>query len=440
VTLNDPTTGTFDSIHAGTGKTVSVTGLLISGASASDYLLASSSTSAAVGTITPATLTAELTGTVSKTYNTTNSATLTANNYTLSGVLGDDVVTLNDPTTGTFDNVHVGTGKTVTVTGLALSGADASDYSLVATSTSGAVGTITPATLTAALTGTVSKPYDATTVATLAANNYTLSGVLGSDMVTLNDPTTGSYNSSQVGTGKTVSVTGLLISGADASDYVLASSSIAGPAGTITPAIGISGYVPTAGQHTGFAATSGVIGGEGGTPGGTPGGGTLSLAIPTTASLGNDTNSGSSSNGTSGAPGTADSGSTVASRDYCANGSNSGATTYCTAPDAEITVTMRRSATKQRAGAVSVSVPEEIVARGKTVRFPLPKEIAEVVGNDALQVTQKNGNSLASWLTYTPATKTFSANGVPVGALPTEFLLRSGAYGWTMNITERATR
>jgi hypothetical protein len=89
---------------------------------------------------------------------------------------------------------------------------------------------------------------------------------------------------------------------------------------------------------------------------------------------------------------------------------------------------------------VSVSVPEEIVSRGKTVRFPLPKEIAEVAGDDELKVTQKNGKSPSSWLTYTPASKTFSANGVPVGALPSEFLLSSGAYSWTMNITERAKR
>jgi hypothetical protein len=89
---------------------------------------------------------------------------------------------------------------------------------------------------------------------------------------------------------------------------------------------------------------------------------------------------------------------------------------------------------------VSVSVPEEIVSRGKTVRFPLPKEIAEVAGDHELQVTQKNGKSLSPWLTYTSGTKTFSANGVPAGALPTEFLLSSGAYGWTMTITERAKR
>jgi hypothetical protein len=33
----------------------------------------------------------------------------------LTGVLGSDVVMLNDPTGGTYDTIHVGTGKTVTV-------------------------------------------------------------------------------------------------------------------------------------------------------------------------------------------------------------------------------------------------------------------------------------------------------------------------------------
>ena len=84
-------------------------------------------------------------------------ATLVAGNYTLGGIIGSDVVALNDPTAGTYDTIHVGTGKTVSVTGLTLSGANSSDYSLVATTASGAIGTITTAQLTAALTGTVSK-------------------------------------------------------------------------------------------------------------------------------------------------------------------------------------------------------------------------------------------------------------------------------------------
>jgi hypothetical protein len=622
VTLNDPTAGTYDTIHVGTGKTVTVNGLALTGADASDYSLASTSTAGAVGAITPATLSAALTGTVSKTYDTTNSATLAASNYALKGVLGSDAVTLNDPTAGTYDNSQVGTAKTVSVTGLVISGANASDYLLASSSTAGAVGAVTPATLTAGLTGTVSKTYDNTTVATLAANNYTLSGVLGSDAVMLNDPTAGNYNTSQVGTGKTVSVTGLLIFGANASDYALAATTASGAIGTITAAIGgnvtpttvIGGrYVPSAGQSTG----SSVMSGAGTGPSGTDGGGTLNIALPGDVAGGasgsgafggnsngsaggtssdaisgagasgaaSGTGSGSSSNATSGAadangstttgatlangtdgttssgnaggtdatgtavgadsastsngaggPGSsaadgsgnptagtadangsagaiggtttgatlangtdgttssgnaggtdpsgtavgADSASTSNGADSMgstggassgsssnatsgaadANGSagatggsttgaspvdgasstNSGGTTSSAITDDQITVTMVQSATTQSTGMVSISVPEEMVSSGHTVSFALPTEVVEAVGDDKLKVTQKDGKRLPSWLKYSPATKTFSANVVPAGALPTELLVSSGAHRWTLSITERARR
>src|SRR5205823_2598037 len=100
-------------------------------------------------------------------------------------------VSLNNPTSGSYDAKNVGTGKTVTVSGLAISGTDAGNYQLGAATISGAVGTITAAPLTASLTGTVSKVYTGTTGAALAAGNYSLSGVVGSDVVTLNNPTSG---------------------------------------------------------------------------------------------------------------------------------------------------------------------------------------------------------------------------------------------------------
>ena len=70
-------------------------------------------------------------------------------------------------------------------------------------------------TLTVTLTGTVDKTYDGTITATLAAGNYDLSGVLAGDSgnITLNDPTAGSYDTADVGTNKTVSVSGLALSG-----------------------------------------------------------------------------------------------------------------------------------------------------------------------------------------------------------------------------------
>ena len=92
--------------------------------------------------ITPKTLTAGLTGTVSKTYDRSTTATLSGGNYQLTGIINSDDVALNNPVSGTYDTVDVDTGKTVSVNGLALTGTTASNYQLAANSVSGAVGTI----------------------------------------------------------------------------------------------------------------------------------------------------------------------------------------------------------------------------------------------------------------------------------------------------------
>ncbi len=96
--------------------------------------------------------------------------------------------------------------------------------------------TVSPATLTASLIGTTSKVYDGTTAATLASGNYSLSGVIGSDAVNLNDPTSGVYATANVGSGINVQVSGLAISGSGASNYILSNNTAAAAIGTITPA------------------------------------------------------------------------------------------------------------------------------------------------------------------------------------------------------------
>ena len=60
-------------------------------------------------------------------------------------VAGDDVTLDTSGATGTFDSKDVGTGKTVTVSGLALTGADAGNYILTPPTTT---ANITAATLT----------------------------------------------------------------------------------------------------------------------------------------------------------------------------------------------------------------------------------------------------------------------------------------------------
>jgi filamentous hemagglutinin family protein len=189
---------------------------------------------------TAPTITASLTGTTSRTYDGTTNAALTSANFGSSGAIDGDTILLNTPSTGMFDTKNVGTGKTVTAAGVSIANATNGSatvygYQLASSTLSGAIGEITALALTAGLTGSVSKTYDSTTAATLNSANYTLTGVLGSEDVTLNEPTAGTYDTQNAGTGKTVTVSGVALSGADAGNYTLGSSTLSGAVGTILP-------------------------------------------------------------------------------------------------------------------------------------------------------------------------------------------------------------
>ena len=147
----------------------------------------------------------------------------------------------------------------------------------VAGTGNGFLYTIAPV-ITPSLTGTVSKTYDGTTTATLAAGNYSISGAIDSDVVVLNNPASGSYDTRNVGVGKNVSVSGIAI--ASASDgaatvygYQLGSSTANANIGTITQrAITVSsqsGQSKTYGADdpnsakTAYSVTSGtLVGGD----------------------------------------------------------------------------------------------------------------------------------------------------------------------------------
>jgi hypothetical protein len=94
--------------------------------------------------------------------------------------------------------------------------------------------TITRRSLTAGLTGTVTKVYDGnTSVTNLTPANYTLSGKLSGDVVSISN-TTGNYNNRNVGTGKQVTVTNLVLTGANANKYILSNTTVSGNIGIIT--------------------------------------------------------------------------------------------------------------------------------------------------------------------------------------------------------------
>ena len=183
--------------------------------------------------INPASLTASLTGSVRKIYDGTAAATLNASNYSLSGLVGSDVVTLS-PGTALFNDKNAGAGKTVTVSGLVLAGPAGGNYVLASPLLSAAIGIIDTATLTAALTGTVRKTYDGTVAATLTASNTGLSGLVAGDSVTLTS-TAAAYGDKNAGTGKIVTASGLALSGADSGNYRLATSSLSAAIGIVDP-------------------------------------------------------------------------------------------------------------------------------------------------------------------------------------------------------------
>ncbi|WP_338467644.1 YDG domain-containing protein [Novosphingobium sp. ZN18A2] len=214
------TSASFADANAGTGKTVTVTGLALTGTAAGNYTLSSAGTTTA--DITAKTL--SLTGLTAnnKVYDGTTDATVSGFG-SLAGIVGSDNVGLDTTaTSASFADANAGTGKTVTVTGLALTGTAAGNYTLSSAGTTTA--DITAKTLS--LTGLTAnnKVYDGTTDATVSGFG-SLAGIVGSDNVGLDTTaTSASFADANAGTGKTVTVTGLALTGTAAGNYTLSSA------------------------------------------------------------------------------------------------------------------------------------------------------------------------------------------------------------------------
>jgi len=125
-------------------------------------------------------LTVGLTGTVSKTYNGNSDATVAAANFTFTsgGAIDGDLLVVAS-TSASYDDENAGTGKNVTANGLSVTATDGSatiyGYTLTASSASGSVGTIDPATLVVTANA-LSKTYgDADPTLTFQTSGWQLS-------------------------------------------------------------------------------------------------------------------------------------------------------------------------------------------------------------------------------------------------------------------------
>jgi hypothetical protein len=173
-----------------------------------------------------------------KVYDGSPAATLSGLASALQGVLSGDTVTLNPGSaSATFTDKNAGQSKTVNLSGLSLTGSDAGNYTL-----SGAPGaltaSITPKTVSASGISAASKVYDATSTA--AVSGGSLLGTLANDSVSLSGAS-GSFANKNVGTAKTVNVSVGTLSGTDAGNYLLASSSLTTTADITARGITVAG-------------------------------------------------------------------------------------------------------------------------------------------------------------------------------------------------------
>jgi hypothetical protein len=215
VTLNTAdATGAFNDPNVGTAKTVMVSGLSLSGTDAGNCTLASSVASATADILARAiTVTAVAD---SKMYDgTPASAGVPA--ITAGSLASTDSAVW----TQTFYSKTVGTGKTLTPGGAVAVGNGGYNYTV--TFLNNTNGVITAKGLTAAGITASNKAYDDNTTATLNTTGATLVGKVPGDAVTLNTAgATGAFTNPDVGTAKSVLVSGLSLSGTDAGDYTVA--------------------------------------------------------------------------------------------------------------------------------------------------------------------------------------------------------------------------
>jgi YDG domain/MBG domain (YGX type) len=225
VSLSGTPSGSFADASVGPNKAVTVSGLSLTGTASGNYALTQPTLSAS---ITAKNLTINGAVANNREYNGGTDATVNFTNATLVGKVGTDAVTINSSNySASFADKNVGANKAVTVTGVALSGAAAGNYTL--TQPSNLTANITAKALTGSFTAS-NKEYDGTRAATVASKS--LPGVIGTDEVTLN-VSNAQFDTASAGTNK--NVTGdLSLTGAQAGNYSL-SSNTATTTANITP-------------------------------------------------------------------------------------------------------------------------------------------------------------------------------------------------------------
>ncbi len=218
------TTGAFSDKNAGQSKSVSGSGIALTGEEADNYAF---DTGAEIGKadIDRKVLTASA-DVADKTYDGTTTANLS--NVSLVGIVGGDEGKVNTSgTTGAFSDKNAGQDKSVTGSGIALTGEEADNYAF---DTDAEIGKADiDRKLLTANADVADKTYDGTTTANLS--NVSLVGTVGGDEGKVSTSgSTGAFSDKNAGQDKSVTGSGLALAGDEADNYAFDTSAEIGKA------------------------------------------------------------------------------------------------------------------------------------------------------------------------------------------------------------------
>ncbi|ENN88534.1 Filamentous hemagglutinin outer membrane protein [Rhizobium freirei PRF 81] len=206
--------GAFSDQNVGAGKRVNISSLTLGGGDARNYRL-DTNTATTLADIGQRVI--NLSG--SRTYN--GSTDLDASIFTLSNLVGGETLALSG--TGTMADKNAGSRKGVTFASLALgdgtNGGLASNYTLA-----GGTDTVDIAKAVISSIGGITangKTYNGMTDATLNTGRAVFNGMVSGDTLSLGNGFSGTFSDKNAGTGKTVTISGLSLAGADAGNYML---------------------------------------------------------------------------------------------------------------------------------------------------------------------------------------------------------------------------
>ena len=221
----------YNSKDVRAANAVKYTGVALTGTGAGNYSIAR--TAEGTGTITPRALTLGTVAAQTKTYDGNTSADAAQFSATLGNVVAGEENSVTVTATGaTYNSKNVAAASTIDYTGVALSGAEAGNYTLAATTAQGA-GTITKRALTVGTVTAQSKTYDGTRAADASKFSAALGNAIAGDSVTAT-ATGAAYNDHNVAAARTIDYTGVSLGGSDAGNYSLAATAAQGE-GRITP-------------------------------------------------------------------------------------------------------------------------------------------------------------------------------------------------------------